>query len=182
MALCAMTYMHSPHYAARAAVVRAQLATIPNPQIQEQMEIPLAVTHLLPAGMRGALCVILLLGIFGGDSTHLHSWRQHFYPGCDFAVAEEAVDAGAAYSAAALLGGGRGYFRICLWQSFPADGIYPDVVERDAECVRGWRGGGDCRRALLEAGDDGRGRGGAADWIGAVGRRHRGEAVFTGSI
>jgi solute:Na+ symporter, SSS family len=28
--------------------------------------------------MRGALCVILLLGIFGGDSTHLHSWGSIF--------------------------------------------------------------------------------------------------------
>jgi len=78
LALCAMTYMHHPHYTAQAAAVNAQLAQIPNQQIQEQMEIPLAVTHLLPAGMRGALCVILLLGIFGGDSTHLHSWGSIF--------------------------------------------------------------------------------------------------------
>jgi SSS family solute:Na+ symporter len=78
LALCAMTYMHHPHYAAQAAAVHAELAHIPNAQIQEQMEIPLAVTHLLPAGMRGALCVILLLGIFGGDSTHLHSWGSIF--------------------------------------------------------------------------------------------------------
>jgi len=78
LALCAMTYMHHPHYAAQAAAVHAELAHLPNAQIQEQMEIPLAVTHLLPAGMRGALCVILLLGIFGGDSTHLHSWGSIF--------------------------------------------------------------------------------------------------------
>jgi len=78
LALCAMTYMHHPHYAAQAAAVHADLAHLPNAHIQEQMEIPLAVTHLLPAGMRGALCVILLLGIFGGDSTHLHSWGSIF--------------------------------------------------------------------------------------------------------
>jgi len=78
LALCAMTYMHHPHYAAQAAAVHAELAYLPNAHIQEQMEIPLAVTHLLPAGMRGALCVILLLGIFGGDSTHLHSWGSIF--------------------------------------------------------------------------------------------------------
>jgi SSS family solute:Na+ symporter len=78
MALCAMTYMHHPHYAAQAAAVNAQLAQLPQGHIQEQMQIPLAVTHLLPPGMRGALCVILLLGIFGGDSTHLHSWGSIF--------------------------------------------------------------------------------------------------------
>ena len=78
LALCAMTYMHHPHYAVQAAAVHAQLNQLPSGHIQEQMEIPLAVTHLLPAGMRGALCVILLLGIFGGDSTHLHSWGSIF--------------------------------------------------------------------------------------------------------
>jgi SSS family solute:Na+ symporter len=78
LALCAMTYMHHPHYAAQSAAVHAQLAAIPDGQIREQMEIPLAVTNLLPAGLRGALCVILLLGIFGGDSTHLHSWGSIF--------------------------------------------------------------------------------------------------------
>ena len=78
LALCAMTYMHHPHYTVQAAAVHAQLAQLPQGHIQEQMETPLAVTNLLPAGMRGALCVILLLGIFGGDSLHLHSWGSIF--------------------------------------------------------------------------------------------------------
>ncbi len=74
LALCAMTYLHSAHYAAGAALVQADLAQIANPQIREQMEIPVTLTHLLPVGLRGVLCALLLLGIFGGDSTHLHSW------------------------------------------------------------------------------------------------------------
>ncbi len=82
LALCAMTYLHSPHYAAGAEAVHAEIAKIGNPQIREQMEIPVALTHLLPEGLRGALCAILLLGILGGDSTHLHSWGSLFIQDC----------------------------------------------------------------------------------------------------
>jgi len=78
LGLCAMTYLNHPAYAAQAAPVHAALAKIHNTWTQERMEVPIAVTHFLPAGLRGALCVILLLGIFGGDSTHLHSWGSLF--------------------------------------------------------------------------------------------------------
>ena len=75
---CAMTYLIHPHYAAGAEAVRAEIAKIPQPQIQQQMELPIAVAAMLPVGMKGALCVILLLGIFGGDGSHLHSWSSLF--------------------------------------------------------------------------------------------------------
>jgi len=78
LAVCAMTYLHHPHYSADAAVVHAELAKIPNAQTREEMEIPVALTHLLPSGVRGCLCAILILGILGGDSTHLHSWGTLF--------------------------------------------------------------------------------------------------------
>jgi SSS family solute:Na+ symporter len=42
------------------------------------MTIPIAVEHMLPAGIKGILCVILLMGVFGGDGTHLHSWGSIF--------------------------------------------------------------------------------------------------------
>jgi SSS family solute:Na+ symporter len=78
LALCGYTYLHHVHFAAGASQVYHTLAQIPNPQLREQMEIPVAVTYLLPAGLKGALCVVLLLGIFGGDSSHLHSWGSLF--------------------------------------------------------------------------------------------------------
>jgi SSS family solute:Na+ symporter len=78
LGICAITYLHHPDFAAGAALVQTDVAKISNPQIQEQMEIPIAITHLLPAGVKGALCATLLLGIFGGDSNHLHSWGSLF--------------------------------------------------------------------------------------------------------
>jgi SSS family solute:Na+ symporter len=78
LALCAMAYLHQPQFAAGAAAVQTDLAGISNPQIREQMQIPVTLTHLLPTGMRGALCAILILGILGGDSCALHSWGGLF--------------------------------------------------------------------------------------------------------
>jgi len=78
LAVCAMTYLEHPDFASQAAVVRAEVAQISQPQIQEQMTIPIAVEHMLPAGIKGILCVILLMGVFGGDGTHLHSWGSIF--------------------------------------------------------------------------------------------------------
>jgi SSS family solute:Na+ symporter len=78
LAACGYTYLHHHDFAAGAAQVQAQLDQIANPQTREQMAIPVALTHLLPVGLKGALCSILLLGIFGGDSTHLHSWGSLF--------------------------------------------------------------------------------------------------------
>ena len=51
---------------------------ITNKQAQEEMEAPIALAYLLPIGVKGLFCVILLMGIFGGDSTHLHSWGSIF--------------------------------------------------------------------------------------------------------
>ncbi|MFZ4775122.1 MAG: sodium:solute symporter family protein [Terrimicrobiaceae bacterium] len=78
LAVCAMTFLHHPDFAAQAAVAHQEVGQISTPQIQQQMEIPVALSHLLPVGVRGVLCAILLMGIFGGDSTHLHSWGGIF--------------------------------------------------------------------------------------------------------
>lgn len=78
LAICAMTYLLHPDFAPQAALVTQELALIPGEQAQDQMRIPLALSHLLPVGIAGAFCAIMLMGIFGGDSTHLHSWGGMF--------------------------------------------------------------------------------------------------------
>lgn len=74
LAICAMTYLVHPAFQEQAAQVEQALAQIPNEQAQSQMRIPMAVSSMLPIAIKGAFCAILVLGIFGGDSTHLHSW------------------------------------------------------------------------------------------------------------
>jgi SSS family solute:Na+ symporter len=78
LAMCAMTYLAHPDFSKQAQGVIEQLSLIPNAQAQEQMRIPMAVSHLLPIGVKGSFCAILIMGIFGGDSTHLHSWGSLF--------------------------------------------------------------------------------------------------------
>ncbi len=78
LAVCAMTYLSHPDFARGAAAVHDQLAQISDPQTRKQMEVPVALADLLPVGVRGILCAILVMGIFGGDSTHLHSWSGIF--------------------------------------------------------------------------------------------------------
>ena len=78
LALAAMTFLHHPDFASGAAHVQATVHQITNKQAQEEMEAPIALSYLLPVGVKGLFCVILLMGIFGGDSTHLHSWGSIF--------------------------------------------------------------------------------------------------------
>ncbi|MFA6959713.1 MAG: sodium:proline symporter [Opitutaceae bacterium] len=74
LAAAALTYLGHPDFAQTSIAAKDAIGQIAQPQIREQMTIPVALSHMLPVGVKGALCAILLLGIFGGDSTHLHSW------------------------------------------------------------------------------------------------------------
>ena len=78
LALAVITYLHHPDFAAGAAHVQATVHQIANKQAQEEMEAPIALAYLLPVGVKGMFCAVLLMGIFGGDATHLHSWGSIF--------------------------------------------------------------------------------------------------------
>ena len=78
LAVCAVTFLQHPDFSAQAAPAHQEIASVSDPQVQKQMEIPIALSHLLPIGIKGLLCAVLLMGIFGGDSTHLHSWSSIF--------------------------------------------------------------------------------------------------------
>jgi SSS family solute:Na+ symporter len=78
LALASMTFLHDPVYAAGASHVHATVHQIANKQAQEEMQAPIALAYLLPFGVKGLFCAILLMGIFGGDATHLHSWGSIF--------------------------------------------------------------------------------------------------------
>ncbi len=78
LAVCAMTYLAHPDFAAQSAAAKEEIARIGQPQLQSQMSVPIAIIHMLPEGIKGLLCIILLMGIFGGDGTHLLSWGSLF--------------------------------------------------------------------------------------------------------
>lgn len=78
LAICAVTFLEHPSFAAEAAAAHTEIASISQPKIQQQMTVPVALSYLLPIGIKGVLCAVLLMGILGGDSTHLHSWGGIF--------------------------------------------------------------------------------------------------------
>ncbi|WP_197673030.1 hypothetical protein [Verrucomicrobium sp. GAS474] len=78
LGICAMTYLAHPHFAAGAAAVENEVGKISDPHVQNQMRMTISVAHLLPIGIKGVLCAIFLMGVFGGDATHLHSWGGIF--------------------------------------------------------------------------------------------------------
>lgn len=78
LAVAAFTYLRHVDFTAAAQPAVDAIGSIGQPQIREQMQVPVALSYLLPIGVKGALCAILLMGIFGGDSTHLHSWSGIF--------------------------------------------------------------------------------------------------------
>jgi len=73
LALCALTYLHRPECS---ALVQADMVKLADPNTADQMRVPLALSHLLPIGLKGMLLAICLMGIIAGDGIHLHSWAS----------------------------------------------------------------------------------------------------------
>lgn len=78
LAISSLTFVSHPDFALLAQPAVDQVSGLADPLARQQMHVPIALAHLLPIGIKGALCAILLLGVFGGDSTHLHSWGGIF--------------------------------------------------------------------------------------------------------
>ena len=78
LGICAITFLKHPDFAMRAAPVQGVLNAISDPQIQLQMRVPIALSYLLPVGIKGIVCAIILMGVFSGDGMHLHSWGSIF--------------------------------------------------------------------------------------------------------
>ena len=76
LGICGMTFMVHPDFAAPAALVREQLSKISQPYIQQQMTIPVAMTHFLAAGCKGGLCLVFLMGMVSGTGSRCQSWAS----------------------------------------------------------------------------------------------------------
>ncbi|MBN1346840.1 MAG: sodium:solute symporter family protein [Phycisphaerae bacterium] len=74
----AWVMMHHPDKAYLADQVRHTLSTIGNEQIQEQMTVPVALVKMLPMGVAGMLCAVMLAAFISTHDTYLHSWGSIF--------------------------------------------------------------------------------------------------------
>ena len=78
MGVCALTFLSHPHMSSLAAPALKAISHIADPQTQQQMRIPIAASYLLPMGVKGMFCIIMIMGMFGGDSANMHSWSSIF--------------------------------------------------------------------------------------------------------
>jgi SSS family solute:Na+ symporter len=74
MGVCAYTYLHHQDFAAGAAQVSQALEKVSDPQIRSQMTTPIALSHLLPVGVKGIVCALFFFGLIACDGSYLHSW------------------------------------------------------------------------------------------------------------
>ena len=74
LAVCAFTYFNHPRFAGRAIHVEDALTAISNPQVREQMRVPVILRHMLPVGIKGMLAAVMVFSLVGCEDSYLHSW------------------------------------------------------------------------------------------------------------
>jgi SSS family solute:Na+ symporter len=76
--LVAFAVLNLPKFSSVAAPIQADIATIHDPTIREQMIVPLFLNHVLPAGLLGLFAAVLIASAISCDNTYLHSWGSIF--------------------------------------------------------------------------------------------------------
>lgn len=76
--LAGYTVMHSPHFATQAAQINSVLNSIANPAVRNEMQIPVALAHILPYGIKGLVAMVVLFLSFTCHDTYLHAWGSIF--------------------------------------------------------------------------------------------------------
>ncbi len=78
LGICAYTFLNHPDFSKEAEIVHGRLETIADPQLRDQMRVPLALAEILPVGIRGMLGAVMLFAWVAVDSSYLHSWGGIF--------------------------------------------------------------------------------------------------------
>lgn len=78
LGVCALTFMDHPFFAQQAAPIKEHIGQIKDTYIQKQMTVPIALSYLLPIGIKGLFVAMMLMGLLAGDSGHMHSWGSIF--------------------------------------------------------------------------------------------------------
>jgi SSS family solute:Na+ symporter len=72
--IAVFTYTHHPDFHGATDQVHQAVSSITDPNIRDQMFTPVALRYLLPAGIKGLFCAIMVLGLMAGDASHLLTW------------------------------------------------------------------------------------------------------------
>jgi SSS family solute:Na+ symporter len=78
LGVCAVTFMNHPALSAQSAPAHESIKAIKDAYIQKQMTVPIALSYLLPTGIKGLFCAMMVMGLLAGDAGHMHSWGSIF--------------------------------------------------------------------------------------------------------
>ncbi len=76
--IIAVTFLQHPDFGATAEHVTAALKGEPNEALHSQLQTPMALTQLLPAGLMGLFCAMMLAAFITTNDSYLHSWGSIF--------------------------------------------------------------------------------------------------------
>ncbi len=74
----AYTILHNVDFSNISTTVNSILSTIGNDMIQSQTRIPLVLSQILPAGIKGALVTLMLMATIATHNSYMHSWGSIF--------------------------------------------------------------------------------------------------------
>ncbi|OHB53047.1 MAG: hypothetical protein A2Y07_06515 [Planctomycetes bacterium GWF2_50_10] len=74
----AYAVMHNPEFSSNAASAQAVLNVIDDPQTKSQITVPIILRTLLPHGLIGVFCAVMLTAFLANHNTYLHSWGTIF--------------------------------------------------------------------------------------------------------
>jgi SSS family solute:Na+ symporter len=72
--LAAIVVLQHPQFSADGTSIQEQISKIDNTALQKQLTVPLALAHLLPIGVKGCFCALMLFLMVTTDVSYLHSW------------------------------------------------------------------------------------------------------------
>jgi SSS family solute:Na+ symporter len=78
LAVGSLTFLRHPAFAVAAAPAQQAINHIADSQVRSQMTVPVALRYLLPTGVKGMFCAMMLLGLIAGDAAHMLSWGGIF--------------------------------------------------------------------------------------------------------
>ena len=81
LAVTALTFLNHPDYASQAAEANEVLDDLRQsdvPQLAVQQRVPVALSYMLPTGLRGLFCVSMVFLLITTQDTYMHSWGSIF--------------------------------------------------------------------------------------------------------
>jgi SSS family solute:Na+ symporter len=76
--IAAYVVMHNPAFAPIATDAQQVLDGISNTTIRQQMTVPVVLAKMLPVGLLGLFCAIMMAAFISTHDTYLHSWGSIF--------------------------------------------------------------------------------------------------------